>query len=80
MSPTIPTLESLGIDKLTADERVELAHAILDTVDAETARYELTDAQKQEIERRLAEHASNPGSAIPWEEVKSRLIDRLRRR
>lgn len=78
MSAT-PTLESLGIDKLPADQRVELAHTILESVDAETARYELTDAQKQEVDRRLAAHEANPGAAIPWEQVEAELMARFGR-
>lgn len=78
-----PTLESLGIDKLTADERVELAHAILASVDAQTevemAAFEQTDAFKREIDRRLAAHAANPGAAIPWEEVEAKLLARLQK-
>lgn len=30
-----------------------------------------------EIERRRAEHARNPSSAIPWEEVRARLFRRF---
>lgn len=75
-----PTLESLGIDKLTPDERVELAHAILESVDAETDPLQLTEAQKREIDRRLAEHAANPGSAIPWEQIKAEALARFQKK
>jgi putative addiction module component (TIGR02574 family) len=34
---------------------------------------ELTDAQKAEIERRIAEHMSDPGSAIPYDVAMRRL-------
>jgi putative addiction module component (TIGR02574 family) len=76
MSPTTPTLESLGIDKLPADQRVELAHAILESVDAELARFEQSDAFKREIDRRLAAHAADPSKAVPWEVVKARALAR----
>ena len=33
----------------------------------------LTDAQKREIERRLAAYAANPDDVIPWETVRQRL-------
>lgn len=75
-----PTLESLGIDKLTVDQRVELAHAILESIAAETEQFQLTEAQKQEIDRRLAEHAANPGSAIPWEQVKAEALARFQQK
>ena len=38
----------------------------------------LTDEQMAELDRRLAEHERNPGSATPWEEVKARLWARLK--
>ncbi len=37
---------------------------------------ELTDEEKALIEKRLAEHEANPASAIPWDEVKARLVER----
>jgi len=74
-----PTLESLGIDKLTVDQRVELAQAILDSITAETEKFQLTEAQKREIDRRLAAHAANPGSAIPWEQVKAEALARFQK-
>lgn len=72
-----PTLESLGIDKLTIDEKVELAHAILDRVAEEVEKAPLTDAQKREIDRRLANHRANPGAARSWDEVEAELLARL---
>ena len=34
---------------------------------------ELTDAQKREIDRRLALYEANPDDVIPWETVRKRL-------
>jgi putative addiction module component (TIGR02574 family) len=38
---------------------------------------DLTDEQREVIDRRLAEHARNPDSAIPWEEGRTRLYRRF---
>jgi putative addiction module component (TIGR02574 family) len=38
---------------------------------------ELTEAQRVEIERRLAEHESNPETAVPWQDVQARLRQRF---
>ena len=33
----------------------------------------LTDAQRQELDRRLEAHAQNPGEGIPWDELKKKV-------
>ena len=40
---------------------------------------ELTEAQKQELDRRLAELEANPDEVTPWEEVEAEIRARLRR-
>jgi len=35
---------------------------------------ELTDDQRAELDRRWAEHLANPDSAIPWSEVRRKLL------
>ena len=74
-----PTLESLGIDKLSLDERVALVQDIWDSIDSETANAPLSEAQKREIDRRLANYRANPGAARSWEEVEAELFARLHR-
>jgi len=70
-------MKSLGIDRLSADERLELMHEIWDSIAAEPGTIHLTDAQRQELERRLAEHEANPGDAVPWEQVKAEALARF---
>jgi putative addiction module component (TIGR02574 family) len=72
-----PKLQALGIDKLSPDERVALAHEILDSVTAEAESAPLTEAQKREIDRRLEEHRKNPDAAVPWEEVEAAALARF---
>ena len=61
--------------KLPASERIEIAMALWDSLtDAEReVELALTPEQQAELDRRLAEHISNPDSAIPWEEVRRKL-------
>ncbi len=61
--------------KLPASERVEIAMAPWESLtDAEReAELALTPEQEAELDRRLAEHTTNPGSAIPWDEVRRKL-------
>jgi putative addiction module component (TIGR02574 family) len=37
----------------------------------------LTDAQRSELDRRLQEHARNPGVALAWDQVRERLWSRI---
>lgn len=62
--------------KLPAGDRAELAIALWESL-SESERegaFELTDEQRAELDRRWAEHLENPGSAIPWSEVRRKLL------
>jgi len=73
------TLQSLGIDRLSVAERLELVQAIWDSIAAEAERAPLSDAQREEIDRRLAAHRANPSAAVPWEQVEAAALARLRK-
>jgi putative addiction module component (TIGR02574 family) len=62
--------------KLPADDRAELAMALWESLSDSERETELalTDAQAAEIDRRWAEHLANPGSAVPWSEVRRQLL------
>ena len=62
--------------KLPADQRVELALALWDSLDNDQREAELalTPEQAAELDRRLAEHLANPGSSIPWDAVRRKLM------
>ena len=61
---------------LPATERVDIAMALWDSLTAsdQEAEFDLTPEQRAELDRRLAEHMANPASAVPWEEVRRRLL------
>ena len=62
--------------KLPADDRAEIAIALWESL-TETQRdaaFDLTDDQRAELDRRWAEHERNPGAAIPWSEVRRKLL------
>ncbi|HUG91951.1 MAG TPA: addiction module protein [Planctomycetaceae bacterium] len=72
---------SATLDEITAlsvDERMRLVEAIWDSITAEPGQPALTDAQRQELERRLSAHKAAPGDVVPWEEVKSQALARLK--
>ena len=55
---------------LTEDQLTELL------ADDDVGENDLTVEQRAELDRRWKEHFSNPGSAIPWEDVRRRLRGR----
>jgi putative addiction module component (TIGR02574 family) len=73
-----PTLQELGVDRLSPEDRLALAEAIWDSVarDAETAP--LPAAQRAELERCLADSIAYPDAVTPWEVIKARALARAR--
>ena len=64
--------------KLSPAERIQLAEDLWDSVAAQPEHLPaLSDDQRREIERRVAEHTRDPSSALTWEEVRARLWSRL---
>jgi putative addiction module component (TIGR02574 family) len=68
-----------AINAMTIDDRIRLAEAIWEGIEAEEQVPELTEAQKQELDRRLAAYEACPQSAVPWEQVEAEARARLRR-
>lgn len=76
----MPTLiNSLGIDRMGVNERLQLIQEIWDGLEAETDVIPITEVQKQELDRRLAALDANPGAAVPWEKVEERALARFSR-
>lgn len=65
------TIASLGLDKLSRDERLALVQELWDSIAAEPGPSLLTDAQREELRRRVADADANPDDGIPWEQVKA---------
>jgi putative addiction module component (TIGR02574 family) len=70
-------MAALGIDRMSADERLRLVQEIWDSIADEAESTALTEAQQQEVDRRWAAHLANPQAAIPWEQVESEILARL---
>jgi putative addiction module component (TIGR02574 family) len=62
--------------ELPATERVDLAMALWESLTPaeQEAEFDLTPEQRAELDRRLAEHLAEPASAVPWEEVRRKLL------
>jgi putative addiction module component (TIGR02574 family) len=70
---------SLGIDRLNLEERLALVEEHWGSIAADSAAVSLTDAQRSELDRRLADHEAHPDDTLSWDEVKRSLDERLRR-
>lgn len=70
------TIQALEIDKLSVDERLELIDALWESITDRDALFELTEEEKQELDRRVADAEAHPETSMTWEEVR----DRLRKR
>ena len=68
------SIRSLGIDRLSVAERLILVEELWDSIAASTP---ITDAQRAELDRRLADHEANPEDVVSWEEVHSSITARL---
>ncbi len=60
--------------KLSISDRILLVEEIWDTIAEENQAFELTDAQKQELDRRLESARSNPGQGRTWDEIKAEFM------
>jgi putative addiction module component (TIGR02574 family) len=62
------------IRDLPVFQRVALIHQIWDSIVEDEAGFELTDAQKAELDRRLARRGDSVDRGSSWEEVKGRIL------
>ncbi len=62
------------IRDLPIPQRVHLVEQIWDSIVEDEQAFRLTDAQKAELDRRIAAHEASPDRAKPWEDVKKRLL------
>jgi putative addiction module component (TIGR02574 family) len=67
-------MSTIDIAKLSAQERLELLEQLWDSLSPEAVP--MTDAQKEELDRRLDDFEREGPVGIPWDEV----LDRIRKR
>ncbi|MGQ0622558.1 MAG: addiction module protein [Panacagrimonas sp.] len=65
--------------QLSVQDQLELVEALWDVIAKRNAVPPPTDAQKAELDRRLADHEANPDDVVPWSEVKASALARIRR-
>jgi len=67
--PLPPEIRSMPIT-----ERIYLVEQIWDSIVEDEGQFQLTDAQKAELDRRIAAHQADPDRGLPWEVVKKRIL------
>jgi putative addiction module component (TIGR02574 family) len=72
------TIQALGIDRLTREQRIVLVQEIWDTIAAEPYQPLLSEPQRRELERRVTEDNANPDDLVSWEEVKAEALSRIK--
>ena len=70
-------MKSLGIDRLSLEERVLLLQDIADSIAEEQTP--LSDGEHTELERRIAANRANPDNVIPWEQIKAEALARFQK-
>ncbi|MEZ6138962.1 MAG: addiction module protein [Zavarzinella sp.] len=73
-----PTLQSLGIDQLSKEQRIELVLEIWNSIASESSESLLTPNQREELQKRAAEVDANPNDVVPWEQIQVNLKSRLK--
>ena len=69
-------LERLGIDQMAPAERLGLAQEILESLAAEQPLGPLSEAKRQELDRRLADTSDD---GVPWEQIEAAALARFAR-
>jgi putative addiction module component (TIGR02574 family) len=67
------SIKALGLDQLSIADRLQLIEELWQSIEAKPEAVPITEAQKQDLQRRLDAHRDNPKAGSPWEEVKARL-------
>ena len=62
---------------LSVEQRLELIGELWDSIPDSFEALPVPEWHLEELERRLAAADANPDTAIPWEEVKRRLREKL---
>ena len=60
--------------ELPADERLQIVEAIWDSLIEVPEAVPVSDAVREELDRRLASYYDDPTSARPWREIKEELF------
>lgn len=69
---------AVNLEHMSFEARLELAERVWQTLRAEPERVPVSESQAHELDRRLAELATDPAPSRPWREVLDEIPHRPR--
>ena len=63
------------IEKLSIPERIQLVEDIWDSIAARPDEVPITEAQRNELKRRVQKYRENPQEGVSWEQLKAKMED-----
>jgi putative addiction module component (TIGR02574 family) len=69
---------ALNVEQMSAEERLELIEELWESLSETSEAVPITEAQRQELDRRLDDLETSAPDGIPWEEVLRRIRTRAR--
>ncbi|HUK41443.1 MAG TPA: addiction module protein [Candidatus Acidoferrales bacterium] len=69
---------AINVEDLNPEERLRMIEELWDSLTKEPSSVPLTDAQRQELDRRLDDLERSGPEGIPWEEVLEKVRSRPR--
>lgn len=79
MTPTVDTTMASNlteqVKKLSIPERIALVEEIWDSIAEDSGCFELAEAQKRELDRRIESFRANPSLGRTWEEIKNDFLN-----
>lgn len=61
--------------QLSVAERIQLVEDIWDSIALKPDEISLTDAEREELDRRLLSYEKDPKKGVSWNDLKQRLIE-----
>ena len=74
-----PRMKRSCYERLGIEARLKLVEKLWNGITMDSAAVPLTQTQRNELDRRIAEHEANPDDVVPWEEIKTSITERLKK-
>jgi len=62
----------VDLDRLSTTERLQLVQDLWDQIAQQPDQVPVSAAQRDELDRRLADHAASPEDVVAWEAIRPR--------